>query len=237
MRSSEDGYATPMALVISLAIALVATAVTARALTTLRLSRADLDRVRAESRLDGAQLSASLVVLAQTTSQRLSWDMQADAEPYEVIAEPEAVKLNAAALSITEDAALQALGAADPDRVRDQLKRASSISTLSEDDLALADPSPVWRGCAGSIISSYGRADKAFVPRAVAPAFPTDLTEGSRAGEIWRIRVADQRGWTDERIVRLTGQADHPTVILDRRFYRRAKGGDPCDRVFASLGG
>jgi len=226
-----------MALVICLAIALVATALTARALMTLRLARADLERARAEYALDGAQLSASLVVLEQTGSGRLRWAMQAADETYDVLAEPEALKLNAAALLVGDDAALSALGAPDPDQMRGRLKRASQDASLSEDEVACAAPTPAWRDCAGSAISSYGQADKPLVPAPIVPTFPTDLTQGSRAGEIWRIRVSDRLGWTDDRIVRLTGQADHPTVMLDHRFFRRAKGGDLCDRILASLAG
>jgi len=235
MPSNDHGYATPIALVICLALALVATAVTARALMTLRLARSDLDRARAEAGLDGAQLSATLIVLAQSGDQRLGWDMPIADQSYAVLAEPEAQKLNGSALSVTDDGALLALGAGDADRVRDQLKQASARSTLSEADLSAAAPAPVWRDCAGSVLSSYGQAIKAVVPTATAPVFPTDQTEGSRSGEIWRIRISDRLGWTDDRVVRLNGQPDHPAIILDRRFYRRAKGGDSCDHVLASL--
>ena len=138
---------------------------------------------------------------------------------------------------MADNAALETLGVTEPDRLRDQLKRAAATNSLSEEDLAAASPAPTWRDCAGSVLSSYGQAEKASVPAASPPSFPSDQTEGSRSGEIWRIRVSDNKGWADDRIVRLNGQPDHPAIILDRRFYRRAKGGDPCDHVFARLAG
>ena len=233
--ASDGGYATPVALVIALSVALVASALTAKSVIDLRVARADLERTQVEYGLDAAQLVAGLTVEAQTTPSRLAWPVSVGGVDYAVLAEPEALKVNAAAMTPVDDGALAALGVSEPAALRDRLRGLAAAGPMSTAQLAQASGSRNWRDCAASIVSPYGGAPKPLTTKAIPPQTPIDETAGSHAGEIWRVRVKSRQGWIDDRVVRLNGEADHPTIILDRRFYRGARGGDLCEQLIVGI--
>jgi type II secretory pathway component PulK len=69
MRHPEDGYATPAAALISLAIAVVTAALVGRAVSELRLARAEFSRMSVEYDLASAHQLALLSIAgrSQTT--------------------------------------------------------------------------------------------------------------------------------------------------------------------------
>ena len=224
---------------VSLGLALVATAVTGSAVAELRLARSDYRRGQAESRLDGAQAAAVLAVIGAGPSARMRWTIASGAGEVEVLAEPEAPKLGLQAAGDLDDATLAKLKVSDRGALKARLRQLTASQTADQ-DLAAADASATWRACARSLVAVHGTAIKPPVLKARSPV-PGPLTW--HIGEVWRMRVtgggpsaggtrADR--WTDDRIVRFTGDAEHPAAVVARRFARAAKGGDPCDAIFAS---
>ena len=234
----DDGFATPAAVMVSLGVALVATAVTGEAIAQLRLARSDFARSQIESRLDGAQASAALAVISGGASTRMRWTIASNDGPVDVLAEPEAAKLSLSAAADIDDATLAKLAVADSGDLKVRLRELNP-SRDADHELVSADASPVWRACARSLIAVHGAAARPPVLKARAPVQGALIW---RIGEVWRVRVTwgpqSVHGlaerWVDDRIVRFTGDAEHPAAIVDRRFSRAGKGGDPCDAIFAS---
>jgi hypothetical protein len=226
--SASDGYATAAAVVTSLAIGLVATAVTALSVGELKLARADINRTRAEYGLAGAQASAAATLAQSKADVRLAWTFGSDAGSATVLAEPEAAKVSFKVASSLDHATLRKLGASNPEMVRVRVgslvRHGGLPSALSE-----ADPSPLWRRCAASAISPLGQAEKVTIATAVAP----QLSESSsHIGEVWRVKTT-AGGWSDDRLVRFTGDVVHPAAVIERRFYRDG-GGRSCDAISAT---
>lgn len=222
----EAGYAAPAAMVISLALALTVTAATGASTAELRLARADLRRTQAEYMLAGAHTTATVAMLSSSQSGRLRWRLPGSGEAVEVLAEPEAAKLGLDRASVLEDTALRRLGVGDPDGVRAKLLLASGAKAHARGLIRRAETAPVWRECALSAISPYGAAGVLGMSAA------EDLSTRSagptwRAGEVWRVRVS-ARGWTDDRIIRFTGDPRHPAAVVEREFGRASSGGEPC---------
>ena len=235
--AGDEGFATPAAVVVSLGVALVATAVTGSAIAELKLARADYDRSQVESRLDGAQAIAILAVISGGASTRMRWTIASGDGTVDVLAEPEAAKLSLNAAADLDSATLSRLAVSDTGDLKARLKQLTASRTADQ-DLASLDASPIWRACARSLIAVHGAATKPPVLKARAPV---QNQVAWRIGEVWRIRVTggelgarSSDRWTDERIVRFTGDAEHPAAIVDRRFGRSGKEGDPCDAIFAS---
>lgn len=228
--STEAGFATPAAVIVSLALAMIAIAITTASVRALRHARADLARAQAEFALEGGQERAALAALSFQGEQRFSWNLSTDAGAMSVLAEPEASKLSltrAAELSATS---LQELGASDPRAVKAGLAKWANDG-LQAHAIAALDPGPRWRACAQSAISPFGAAGRLQLARPVAP---TIGPQPRRAGEVWRIRVAAQGGWTDDRLVRFTGNESRPVEVIDRRFWRTSDRGDGCDVVIGA---
>ncbi len=237
-QNGDEGFATPAAVTVSMALALVATAVTGSAIAELKLARSDYERGQVESRLDGAQAAAVLTVISGGPSTRMRWTVPSGDEVIDILAEPEAPKLRLASAADLDGATLAELAVTDAGELKARLKQLAA-SLAADQDLVSADASPIWRACARSLIAVHGNSAKPPVLKARAP-IQGQLTW--RIGEVWRVRVtggAQGAGarptdrWTDDRIVRFTGDAEHPAAIVDRRFSRAAKGADPCDAIFA----
>jgi hypothetical protein len=225
LETPESGFATPAAAAISLAIALMATAVTTAAIGELRLSHADLSRTQADYMLAGVQSQAELGLISTSSNGRLRWSGPGVAE---ILAEPEASKLDIAHAAQLDDATLAKLGVIDPDRL---LPRLATLGDANAAAIAAADASPAWRACARSIVSPYGTAAKLRFAQA---ASPTGSGPQWRIGEVWRIRVVLADGWVDDRIVRFTGDLNHPAAIVERQLARGKQEGDQCDVLFAA---
>jgi len=226
----EAGYATPAALVLGLALALVATAMVGRSVMLLRLARADLERARMEYLLDGAHLAAAATVVRAGAGGPYRWALPTDGGFSEVLAESEAEKLAPAAGASLPEAAFVAMEVADAPALKARL---AAIPDGTVADIAALDAASLWRECAPSLISSLGR--RAEIS-ASAPAEPRMQPENPdwRVGEAWRVRVTTAAGWRDDRIVRFTGDARHPVAVVRRKLSRSDGGQGRCDAILAA---
>ncbi|MDR3509248.1 MAG: hypothetical protein P4L64_15245 [Caulobacteraceae bacterium] len=226
---ADAGFATPAAAVVSLGLAVVASALTGAAVTQLRAARSDAARTQAEYLLDGLQAQAGLAALSSPKATRLAWTIAASSGAAEILAESESAKLGLAEAPDFDGTMLAKLGVTDAGDVR---RRVSALTPQQAVGPALeaADAAPQWRACARSLISAYGMAKTQ--PK-LTPSPPTTGAVVWRIGEVWRIRVTAS-GWADDRIVRFTGDLLHPAAVVDRRFYRRAEGRDRCEALFAA---
>jgi predicted nucleic acid-binding protein len=229
--SPDSGFATPAATMVSLAIALIATAVTATTVSQLQLSRRDFSRARTEYALIGGQEIAALTALQNADNSRLRWPISSPTGPLQALAEPEASKLSPDAAASLADTDLAKLGITDPKTFRDHLRALAKANRVTAQSLEDADTSALWRRCSRSVISPYGAAAKI---QQIETKAPTAGELYSRAGETWRIRLTSPDGWADDRIVRFTGDELHPTAIIERRLFRRTAREDPCDAMIAA---
>lgn len=230
----DGGYATPAALVLSLAFATVGVGMTANAARVLQMAKADLERSRFEHVMDGAHLAAAAAVVRSGEAGPFSWTSGSDLGPVLVTAEPEAEKLGLAAAAELDDTVLTALGVTDPAALRARLAAEADAETPVH--VADLDAAPRWAECAPSILSPLGRAESAtYAPRLE----PTNGTRPPawRIGETWRIRIATTAGWRDDRIVRFTGDARHPAAIVTRRLSRTGGRGGECNEILSELFG
>lgn len=224
----DGGYATTAALAVSLAVAILASALVMRGVASLKLARADFRRSQAEYALSGAQTLAVTRLLNGSGPGRLAWSVGGlDPEDISLLAEAEAPKLRLAAAGDLDDKALIALGAADPNQARLRLA-ALEAASATPDQIETADVAGAWRACAPSGISPWGRAETVSLG---PPREPNQEPGGARAGQVWRIRAVSQDGWMDERIIRLTARAQSPSAIIWRRFGRSAEKGATCDKT------
>jgi hypothetical protein len=227
----EAGFATPAATVISLAVAIVAVAVTAASVAELRTARQDLDLGKTEYALAGGQNVAALSALQSADSARLRWTFPSPTGTLDALAEPERPKLSPAAAVDLDSGLLSALGVIDPITLRARLRKLSESPRPRAGDIEAADDSRTWRLCAGSIVSPFGEATSFHASGSISPQIG-DLSW--RAGELWRVRVTAPSGWADDRLVRFTGDRLHPTAVIEQRLYRRATGEDPCEKIMAA---
>ena len=227
----EDGFATPAATMMSLAIATIAAAVTGAAIAQLEIVRRDWSFAKTEYALAGGQQIAALMALRNNDAARLRWTIPSPNGALDALAEPEPPKLSLEAAAGLDDAALGQLGVKDPISLRTQLRSLADNHRTTAKDIEFADASAVWRRCARSIISPFGQALK-WTP---TPTTTPGAGEQSwRAGETWRIRIAALDGWTDDRILRFTGDGARPAAVIERRLYRQSAGRDPCDALMAA---
>lgn len=228
---SDDGFATPAAATISLAIGVIASAVVAASVGALRQERADYGRVQAQFALEGAQAQAAFDLASGQTLGPTHWQVRFGGVSFEAIAEPELPKLsltNAAALADTQ---FTRWGIGAPAVLKARLETLAAQKTQVANLIAPADSAANWRLCARSAISPYG------VSAAVPIALPTTLQPGavvSRTGQLWRLRLASGDGWVDDRIVRFTGAADHPLSVAAQTFGRGAQMGNTCQALDAA---
>ena len=135
---------------------------------------------------------------------RLRWSLSALAGHVDVLAEPEAAKAGYAVAAELTDGELAKLGVADPTAFRARLNgESSSDGVIPIQDL---DAAALWQACAPSLISRYGQSETLAL---AAPQAPNARRFAWRAGNVWRIRVASPDGWSDDRLVRFTGDTLH----------------------------
>jgi hypothetical protein len=232
---SDDGYATPAALVLSLAFALVATAMTARAVSLLNLTRADYERERQGYALDGAQLQAAAeVIRSGADAGPFEWSLASDIGWIRILAERESAKLSPDAAAALPDPVLSSFGVTDVATFRAALARLDPVA--GEVDAGLLAAAPNWRACGASLVSAYGEAERF---EAAEPRQPAPGPDGPawRVGEVWRIRTSSEAGWRDDRIVRFTGDARRPAAIVARRLSRGGERGIRCSELLNEAAG
>lgn len=212
---NTGGYASVAAVATSLSLAVVVVALMSRSVASLKAARSDFARAQAEFRLAGEQRR---VVLAMITRPGLPSGV-----------EREAAKINLATAAVLDAETLSRFGVKDPGALSERLRRASSAPT-SPADLVAADEARTWKACAPAAISAFGQARTLAAPGAGVPV-PREIT--SHLGEVWRLTAHGADGWTDERIVRFTGEPQRPAAIIWRRFYRSGKEGPSCAAIFA----
>ena len=234
-RSAPDdaGYATPAALVFSLALALVGAAMVGRSVMALRLSRADFERTRAEYDMAGAQLAAAAAVVRSNVTGPYHWTFTTDGGWIDAIAEREADKLSLSAASVIADATLADFGVKDPAALKSRLADAQA-SNGQVVNLASLDDADLWRACAATMASPFGE-QTTFTYQAPSEPGPGPKPASWRIGETWRIRVTTTAGWRDDRIVRFTGDARHPVAVVVRRVSRGEGDGGRCKDLFERL--
>jgi hypothetical protein len=214
-------------MVFSLGLALVAAALIGRGVAQLRLARADLDRMRAEYILAGAQLQAAADVVRSNKSPPYHWAIATDDGFVDAVAEPEGDKLSLAAASRLDDATLRSFGVDQPEALRAKLAAAADQDPGA--DVGDLDAGLGWRRCAAGMASSFGRQSTFSYVEPKEPGLG-DKVSSWRVGEAWRVRVTTSTGWRDERIMRFTGDARHPAATVFRRLSRD-HGGTPCDEI------
>ena len=220
----EAGFATPAAVVISLALATVAVAVQVRAVAALHASQADYLQAAAETRLDGAQAMAVAALAGGQNDQAGRWRMTLDDIAITARAEPEAAKLPLSAAAALAPDVLAALGASRPTIVQAGLARIATSGDGDPEALSRLDPDPRWKACGARVLSAYGQG-LSLPGEALAPNLQ------AHGGEVWRVQVSDGWGWTDTRIVRFTGDVTSPARVIYRSFYRSRSGDPPCPLV------
>jgi hypothetical protein len=226
----ESGFMTPAATLVSLALGLGAAAAVSASVSELKLARSDFRRTQIETRLDDAEQRTALTILNSGPSGPLSWSLNVDQRAVQVLAEPEAPKASITSLLLMDDSAFARLGVSDPRAFKARLKILTIGEALGE-PLESADPSPLWRVCARTLASPFGLGDRLQITPAASPSAAETV---GHAGELWRIRVRDELGWTDDRVIRFTGDALRPAAPLARRFLKTTPSSKPCDELLAS---
>lgn len=230
-RSDQDGYATPAAAVIAMAIAAVVIAVVARATSELRLARAEFQRTQIQYALAAAHNVALLAIATSNKPPPYRWTVPSLGEAFSVVAEPERPKLSLQAAEGLDDEVLVRLGADDPEALR------SALAALQPNDglvwPADANRALTWRSCAPAFISAYGASEILPTLTYVAPESGKDDSRW-RAGEAWRVAVTNDDGWRDERIVRFTGNGLNPAAVIARRLSRGWKETPQCETLNAA---
>ena len=225
----DGGYATASAITISMAMALVASALSTLSIAQLKTARADWGRLQTEYALAEAHRGAVLTLMKDDQPGRLEWTLNVGAETFGAMAEPEAAKVGYADAAHLDNVVLERLGVTDADAFRDRVK-AEIAAPASRTPVAELDASPMWRRCAASLLSRYGAATVLSLPKVEAP---NARRFSWRAGEVWRVRVTAPDGWSDERLERFTGDPLHPAEVIDRWFTRQG-GAKPCDAALVT---
>lgn len=224
-RGNSEGYATVSALVLSMAIALVVAGSMAVAGADLQAARRELRRVQQEAWFDSVHLRATYQVATTAGADRIAWQDSWGGTGYQVLAETETSKASLhVAASNWDDAAFRALGV-DPERVRPLL---TGFSSRERAEILEIDPAPTWRSCILSLVSVLGT-DSA--PDPVAPVAPGASEVDWRTGQVWRIRIRGADGWTDDRLVRWSGDGRAPVYVIDRQLYRLRESRVPCESI------
>jgi hypothetical protein len=220
-KEGESGYATAAAALACLAIATVVASLTSVNLSEFRRAKQGLARLKAENILESAQLVAAETLNESMVPGRLSWSVDVGGQSVVVIAEPEAEKVSLAFAVSEGPEGFRALGAQHPEAA--VMAAQTSLQRRYASPVASFDSGPDWRRCAPSILSPFGVQSHAIVK---PPSEPNGFGEIPRVGEIWRV-VASIDGWSDDRIVRLTGHGDEPAVLIAREMRRGPLSG-PC---------
>jgi hypothetical protein len=225
----EGGFATPAAAAISLAIALIVSAVVTLAVTTLHHERARLAALRQQSALEGAAAEAELTLMGSPSQGPVRWSLPVDGG-VEVVAEPEAAKLGLSETAALADENFRPWQVAVPTALRARLAALAADTDQTANLIPGADPSAIWRLCARSAISPYGAAKTLPATQFSAPILGVGA---GRVGQLWRIRLATADGWVEDRIVRFTGSSQRPVSVASDWFGRGPQMGDACANLGA----
>ena len=215
-------------MVVSLVIAIIASAVMAYSVDVLRLERSNMMRLQARYALDEAEARAALALISSKAEGPVRYSLTTGTLNIEAIAEPEAPKLGLEPAATLSDRQLARWGVVSAGRVREGLAALAASRGQTVDRIAAADASRQWALCARSAISPYGLAS------ALPVASLGVLSPGaslSRVGQVWRVRVAASNGWVDDRVIRFTGSIQHPIDVASDAFGRGSPLGDACSTL------
>ena len=231
--ATDAGYATAGAIAVSMALALTASALGAYATAQLADARSGLKRLQAEYALDGAQQLAAVTLMKTSKLVRFRWSFSTDdGRRVEVLAEPEAAKLGwDMAIKLDEAVLTRTFALTDTPALKNRLKAALAEPAKRTPTQSL-DEAPLWQACAPAVFSRYGMGKALVLPK---PQAPDQQQLSWRMGEVWRVRVASEAGWTDDRVVRLTGNPVHPVAVIESRFFRSGGGEGSCERAIKSV--
>jgi hypothetical protein len=224
--SSSGGFATPAAAAVCLAFGVMASASVVAGVSALSDERRDYQRLETEYALEGAQAQAAVDIWS---NQQQGWGHRRSVfgdRSFEVITEPELAKISLARASQLDDADFGRWGVATPELLRARLAQLSVASVQSAHLLGSADGSAAWRLCARSSISPFGAADHLITPTTE----PGATASTGHMGQLWRVRLASDDGWVDDRIIRFTGSATHPISVAAHWFGRGGQMGEACAR-------
>ena len=225
MPDREAGYATAAAIFICLGLALIVTALTSQSVLTLRRAKSALRQTQIDMAISGAQLRASLSLVQASSAGRIGLSLSTDLGPVAVLAEREQDKVLVDAILSADD--LKQFKLPDPPGTLRKLQALKDQKPSPADIEALAS-SDVWKLCAPSLISAFGAAKHVQL---ASPAI-LDMAPGrSKLGEVWRLRARMSDGWTDDRTIRFTGNANAPSVIIWRRLIRRTADTGQCESM------
>jgi hypothetical protein len=208
-----------------LALALGAAIAVTVAVTELRTARRGLDQAQAEARLEAAHTVAATTVLSDGLPGRLAWTITVDRAAIDILAEPETEKRGWRAAADDFQAVEILLAPADPAKAKAALAALADDPDAGSEAVSLLDASPRWRACAASVLSRFGAGDR---PALSLPRLPRPRSPAWRIGQAWRIRATQGGGWTETRVVRFTGDAEHPWAVMERRLTRRPQDGPSC---------
>jgi hypothetical protein len=229
----EGGYATPAALVLSVAIAMVASATLARSISLLQLAKSDLGRTETEYALSGMQLQAAAAVIRTGQIGPFHWGAGVDLGFVDLLVEKEADKLTLAAAAGLPPDALARFGVVDAAKLQARLTAAARAPGVT--DVGALDSAPLWRLCGGRLASTFGQQTAFVFHPDVEPQAGTKPAWW-RIGEVWRVVVSTPTGWRDDRIVRFTGNASHPAAVVARWFSRGEGDGGRCEPILQAVG-
>jgi len=219
-----EGFTTPAAVIVTMAIGVVAVAYLGRSIDQLHQEQGRLKDAEDEALLDGASASAALAIRRSEGPGPFRWQIGTTAGSALVLAEPEAMKLPLASLPDMTTGFLSAFDVADPDA----LKAALHEPSLDLSAVERLDASSLWRHCLRSFVSPYGFA---ATPPTAKTSAPSADQPPARIGAVWRIVAQSATGWVDDRIVRFMGAKDRQLDIIDRKLYRLKGALTACDEA------
>lgn len=214
-RPESNGFATVSALVLSAAVALVVAASMAVAAAELGAARREAYRSDVEALLDAAHLQAAYEVAATSNTNRLHWPMDVLGRRVMILAENEASKISFSAPAEGWPESLFVRLGIDSARAGPLLAEAGAARDRNA--VFNAPFGETWRQCALSVFSPVGQA---AVLDYQEPGRPGNDQPDWRTGQVWRIRARAANGWTDDRLVRWSGDGQAPAFVIERRFYR-----------------
>jgi hypothetical protein len=230
----DAGYATVSAVVLSLALALMVSAMTARNLQLLALAHADLEHSRQQAILDGAHFEAAAEIVRSRVAGPYHWRFNSGDGLMDVVAEPEADKLSLQAAAALPDSTLSGLGVLDPADFKARL--AAAAADPASANVGDLDAAASWRACGASVVSPLGQQQSfAFMARQTPGDGPNPASW--HIGEAWRVHIATLDGWSDDRIVRFTGDAQRPAAVVMRVLKKDRDSGGACDDLLGRLFG
>jgi hypothetical protein len=167
-----------------------------------------------------------IAVLQSQPAERFAWKITVDGASYDALAEAEASKLALSSSAALDGSVLSKMDVRDASELRLRLAGLGQRGARASEIIS-ADNAAAWKACGRSLISPWGVQTAPHLAHTIAPDSPG---QGAQLGSVWRIRTTSAAGFTDDRVVRFTGDPVHPAAVVERRLYRttRAKG-ETCD--------